>query len=80
MTGQTATTSVRIYRAIKDACVSFSGSTARSKVKEFGLWNNQISRLVDGDKNPVRFPAVFVQFENEYSQANLSACEIKTNC
>lgn len=69
-TGLTATTSTRIFNAIKQSCLSIEG------VKEFGLWNNQVSKLKAGDKNPVRFPAIFVQFENQYNQLSAARQEI----
>jgi len=65
-TGQT--TSIRIYNAIKQSLPS--------EVKQFNLWNNQISKLKEGNANPVRFPAVFIQFENEYNQLSVGRQEI----
>jgi hypothetical protein len=66
ITGQT--TSIRIYNSIKQSLPT--------EVKQFNLWNNQISKLKEGTVNPVRFPAVFVQFENEYNQLSVGRQEI----
>lgn len=68
ITGQT--TSIRIYNAIKESCLSMS------EVKQFNLWNNQLNKLKEGNINPVRFPAIFVQFENEYNQLSAGRQEI----
>lgn len=58
ITGQT--TSIRIYNSIKQSLPP--------EVLQFNLWNNQLTKLKEGNINPVRFPAVFVQFENSYDQ------------
>jgi len=60
ITGET--TSIRIYNAIKTTCLSIP------EVKQFNLWNNQTQRQAAGGIQPVRYPAIFVQFENEYDQ------------
>lgn len=54
LTGET--TSTRIYNTIKQALPA--------EVKQYGLWNNQTSKLKEGNAKPIRFPAVFVEFEN----------------
>jgi hypothetical protein len=66
ISGQTP--SIRIYNSIKQSLPS--------EVKQFNLWNNQISKLKEGTVNPVRFPAVFISFENEYNQLSLGRQEI----
>lgn len=68
VTGQT--TSIRIYNSIKDACLSIP------EVKQFNLWNNQVSRLIEGNNTPLRFPFVGVQFQNEYNQLSVGRQEI----
>lgn len=60
------TTSVKIYRSIKDSCLELA--TGDTKVKTFALWNNQIDKLKSGEQNPVRFPSVFISFENQFEQ------------
>lgn len=62
------TTSIRIYNSIKESLPI--------EMKQFGLWNNQINKLKDGSINPVRFPAAFVQFENQYNQLSAGRQEI----
>ncbi|HTF19702.1 MAG TPA: hypothetical protein VK658_16630 [Chryseolinea sp.] len=68
-----ATTSVRIYNSIKDACMSMTGT---STVKQFALWNNQIDKVKSGDHNPIMFPFVGVTFENEFNQLSVGRQEI----
>lgn len=68
ITGQT--TSIRIYNAIKQSCLSIP------EVKHFGLWNNQVEKLKEGEKNAIRFPAIFVQFENQYNQLSTGSQSI----
>lgn len=66
ITGQT--TSIRIYNSIKQSLPQ--------EIKQFNLWNNQVSKVKSGDINPLRYPAVFVQFENEYNQLSVGRQEI----
>lgn len=54
LTGET--TSTRIYSQIKSALPS--------EVNQFGLWNNQPTKVKEGTMKAIRFPAVFVEFEN----------------
>lgn len=69
VTGQTGTSSVRLYNTVKECVLSFSGSTGHRlyrSVHQFGLWNNQPARLIEGNETPIRYPAVFVEFENSF--------------
>lgn len=70
------TTSVRIYNAIKEACLSFSGSTKQMRVSQFRLWNNQVQGLIEGNKAPLRFPFVGIEFENSFNELSLGRQEI----
>ncbi|MEJ1242126.1 hypothetical protein WBG78_28520 [Chryseolinea sp. T2] len=67
LTGET--TSTRIYNTIKQALPS--------EVKQYGLWNNQLTKLKEGNINPVRFPAVFVSFENNYDSLSSGVQQIQ---
>jgi len=53
--------SVDIYDKIERAVLS------NQNIKGFGLWNNQPMKSKEGSTNPVRYPFVGVQFENNYS-------------
>lgn len=66
----TGTTSVRIYNSIKNACLSMS------EVKMFGLWNNQPSKQKEGDTKAIKYPAIYISFENEYNQLSAGRQEI----
>lgn len=68
ITGQTS--SVRIYNAIKQSCLAIS------EVKHFALWNNQVQKIKEGDKNPIRFPSIFISFENEYENLSVGRQQI----
>jgi hypothetical protein len=66
ITGQT--TSIKIYKSIKQSLPT--------EIKQFNLWNNQITKVKSGDINPLRYPAAFIQFENEYNQLSAGRQEI----
>ena len=53
--------SVSIYSKIKESVLS------NVNVKSFGLWNNQVNKDKAGSINPIKYPYVGIQFENEYS-------------
>lgn len=60
------TTSVKIYTAIKETCLELT--TGDTKVRHFALWNNQLEKLKSGEISPIRFPACFISFENQFEQ------------
>ena len=66
-------TSTIIYTKIKESVLS------NLNVKSFGLWNNQVNKDKAGSINPIKYPYVGIQFENEYSDLSSGYQQINGN-